>query len=908
MEDLNFIKSIDIKSIIKKETGLQFKKNFLSKCPFCDSGSKKSKTPAFSVKTNSNIFNCFACGKKGGVIEFVKYYKELSNSDAIKYIAEHYSNEPQMTKVPEPKTDLSKKVYAIKQNDKAPAVEYLKSRAIATEKLNGSTFYYDIFNNAVVFFDTEEKVINKRFIKPEPGKLKAINDKGSDLKNAIYDKTYQPGSNKVFIVEGVINALSLVGYSSLAIFSTGNQFKNVSKLKKYLQGKEVVLAFDNDPAGQKCTEYYLDFIRKNIEVETITQLNLPEKIDINDLLQDNELIEHLDNADNYLFLHGDITKQPLKQNSDNQDKDYKEFGFYVKNSRYFTKKAKGDHWLNVEISDCIFKFLYRLNNDAGTRLVKVQQTRINGKQKRELIEVSSDELSKEKFKKILYTKGFNFIGSTYNLDKIVMYNTHQELQANVIETLGQQTDQNIYFFSDCAINSKNEIVYPNSLGIIESSGTTYYLPTASPAYPENNKSNELTKFKYRSSDISFERFAELFYKSNQESGSVGIQFYILSLFRDIVFDCLDYFPYLYLYGEAGGGKTSYIDTVLALFGDKSKGHGLKNITQAGLSRIASQKRNGVIYYKEYKKDVPNYVEDYLKTGYDGQSRTLSLKGTGNQTVSFGIESAGIIDSNFLPTNETAVFDRMIILDFEKNNFTDEQTKAYLELKGYMNKGMAQITRELLKHRELFKEKFKETFYKALDYLKQTKELKKKFPRERIIQHIALVLTPYHILHEKISFPFSFEMLENTIITHAEKQNEKLYEFKPTTVFWQALSFFKGEYKVVKFKGDNKSEAHYVKAPIDENNGSIYIKTNKLNILYSYYARHCKAIGTEANNIDSFTELKSKLLSKNYEPYQDNSKGNRVGKNIRGLGYSFEFRYTTTNNSESICIDGQELDL
>ena len=38
MKNIEIIKSIDIKQIISKETGLQFKKDTLRKCPFYDSG------------------------------------------------------------------------------------------------------------------------------------------------------------------------------------------------------------------------------------------------------------------------------------------------------------------------------------------------------------------------------------------------------------------------------------------------------------------------------------------------------------------------------------------------------------------------------------------------------------------------------------------------------------------------------------------------------------------------------------------------------------------------------------------------------------------------------------------------------------------------------------------------------
>jgi hypothetical protein len=256
------------------------------------------------------------------------------------------------------------------------------------------------------------------------------------------------------------------------------------------------------------------------------------------------------------------------------------------------------------------------------------------------------------------------------------------------------------------------LVYPNSIGTISDNEKTFYLPTASPA--NVNKFSEIKQFKYRKGTIDFKKFAELFYHSNKENGSIGLQFYIIALFRDIIFDTLDFFPYLYLYGEAGAGKTAYVNILLGLFGDKSKGHGLKNISQPALSRIASQKRNTITYYKEYSKEVPNYVEDYLKTVYDGQSRTISNKGIGNETISFGVESAGIIDSNFLPTNETAIFTRMIILGFEETNFTSEQTAAFNELNEYRKTGLAQITKELLQYRMFFKDNFKEVFHQILD--------------------------------------------------------------------------------------------------------------------------------------------------------------------------------------------------
>ena len=78
----------------------------------------------------------------------------------------------------------------------------------------------------------------------ETGKPKAKNN--GTLNGSIYDKMYFPDFDTVFIQEGVINALSMVGCSSIAIFSTENKIRNPKVLQKYIQGKRVILAMRNN--------------------------------------------------------------------------------------------------------------------------------------------------------------------------------------------------------------------------------------------------------------------------------------------------------------------------------------------------------------------------------------------------------------------------------------------------------------------------------------------------------------------------------------------------------------------------------------------------------------------------------------------------------------------------------------
>ena len=61
-DNIELVKSIDIKTIISEETGLRFRKNFLESCPFCDSGKSKG---GKSSNAGGNSGNSGKSGKGG---------------------------------------------------------------------------------------------------------------------------------------------------------------------------------------------------------------------------------------------------------------------------------------------------------------------------------------------------------------------------------------------------------------------------------------------------------------------------------------------------------------------------------------------------------------------------------------------------------------------------------------------------------------------------------------------------------------------------------------------------------------------------------------------------------------------------------------------------------------------------
>jgi DNA primase len=80
MSDFETIKrSVNLRSIITTETGLQVKGHHLEVCPFCTG------KDCFAIK--EDYYKCFQCPASGDVFNFIQEFKEISSLQALKYLA-----------------------------------------------------------------------------------------------------------------------------------------------------------------------------------------------------------------------------------------------------------------------------------------------------------------------------------------------------------------------------------------------------------------------------------------------------------------------------------------------------------------------------------------------------------------------------------------------------------------------------------------------------------------------------------------------------------------------------------------------------------------------------------------------------------------------------------------------------
>ena len=287
--------------------------NYFGLCPF-----HSEKTPSFSVSPDKQIYHCFGCGKGGGVISFIMEIENLSFPEAVAFLARR-ANMP----LPEQENDRESKKRArmlalnrdaarfFYEQLQGPAGErardYMARRGITKATATGFGLgcapddwssleramrakgytdyelfdaglikkgrrggYYDSFRDRLMFpvIDVRGNVIGfsgrilgedgpKYLNSPET----LVFNKGSNLFALNLAKKSKSGY--ILLSEGNIDVVSLhqAGFdSAVASLGTSLTAEQARLISRYTG--EVIIAYDNDGAGQKAAQRAISILEK----------------------------------------------------------------------------------------------------------------------------------------------------------------------------------------------------------------------------------------------------------------------------------------------------------------------------------------------------------------------------------------------------------------------------------------------------------------------------------------------------------------------------------------------------------------------------------------------------------------------------------------------------------------------
>lgn len=282
--------------------------NIIAQCPFHKEGQERN--PSGGFRTEDGFFHCFGCGESR---PFYKVIEQIIRDDSIKWMNNYYSSEKREVSFI-PKKEVKKKerekidLFSTEEKNYVPEEElnkyarfhpYMKERKLTLEVIKKYKVGFDAETNSITFPVRDSKGnilfiarrnVNSKFFnypkdveKPLYGYFELLEEikKGKEVK-------------EIFITESIIDCLNLVGAGYDAVALNGVGSRHQIELIKKLPFRKVILALDNDEAGEKGKKN----IKQKVNNKIFYEVKIPDgKKDINDLTE-----EEIKNLNIQLFL------------------------------------------------------------------------------------------------------------------------------------------------------------------------------------------------------------------------------------------------------------------------------------------------------------------------------------------------------------------------------------------------------------------------------------------------------------------------------------------------------------------------------------------------------------------------------------------------------------------------------
>jgi len=486
-----------------------------------------------------------------------------------------------------------------------------------------------------------------------------------------------------------------------------------------------------------------------------------------------------------------------------------------------------------------------------------------------------------KFLNIVEEKGnYQFTGNAGDYSRLKAYLMDKMGDGRMIEVLGWQPE-GFFAFNNAAVDSK--VHHYSGFGGLEYNDENYYIRSANSIYANNhNKYKNQKKVLYVDSGIRFAEWNKQMNLVYKEPAMLMITFAVACLFSDHIFKIHGFFPMVFLYGEAGTGKTKMVEQIQTLFGTPQNAMPLTgaNTDKAQVRKFA-QFVNMLVFLEEFRNTADTKLTEMLKglhgrNGYE-RGNIESDYGTDSVPISSGV----VITGNDYPSNDP-LLTRLIVAEMNQNEFKDEERANFSKMQDMELEGYSSIIQEIIIHREYF----------VAEYFKTYKDVKKEVAFkmdglnlvDRNIENMSVLVTVYTVMFKKLAFSFSKKELFNALQEMMRKQSMKRDVGGEVSVFWEIFSqLMKDKLIPVIANEDYKIEGDW-----------IFIRFSR--VVNNYSQKHYlnyKKTGLTKNS------LRDKLM--NHNAFEANVKACRIGSST-STAMQFDLNKIDTESRDNILID------
>ncbi len=442
----------------------------------------------------------------------------------------------------------------------------------------------------------------------------------------------------------------------------------------------------------------------------------------------------------------------------------------------------------VRLSNFFLESLYHIKDESnGTRLFRM----VNKFNEAVEIEFRESELcSLTTFQQRVGSVG-NYIwrAKIDKLNNVKEYLYRGTRSAERVRKMGWDAVNGFFAFGNGVFNG-DRFLAVDELGIVETAPSrSFYIPATSKMYENNPEIYQFERLFIHEnrSGIKLYDFAVQLVKVFGDNAKIAFCYLLATLYRDVIFNRTRHFPILNLFGEKGTGKTTLATSLQSFFIHSVDPPNLGVTSVPAMNDRVSQAVNSLVVFDEYKNDLDVRKIAYLKGLWGGGGQTKKNQNTDGMAAQTIITTGIALCGQDKPTQDMALFTRVLFLAFSKTSFSKPERDAYEDLVAMCSLGNTHLTLEVLGHRQLFEKNFSNAYSLTKSELSKIVEGEK--IHDRIFGNWIIPLAAFRTLESVLSLPFSYNDLLTVAVAGMRLQNETAQESSEMGDFWEALQGF-----------------------------------------------------------------------------------------------------------------------
>ena len=464
----------------------------------------------------------------------------------------------------------------------------------------------------------------------------------------------------------------------------------------------------------------------------------------------------------------------------------RQFGLFVRENCYYAIGEEDED--SMRISNFIMEPLFHIEDESnGTRIFRMR----NIYNVCRVIELKESELcSLSNFQQKAGSLGnYVWLAKIDKLNRVKEYLYSKTDTAERIRKLGWNGTKGFFAFGN-GILVEGAFRNVDDLGIVRGvNGKAFYIPATSKIYLHNQEIFQFERLMVHENrnGVKLHDYVSRLMDVFGENASIAFCYLLSTLFRDIIFRRTRHFPILNLFGEKGTGKTTLATSLQSFFLHGIDPPNLGVTSVPAMNDRVSQAVNTLVVLDEYKNDLDIRKIAYLKGLWGGGGQTKKNTNTDGMAAQTIVTTGVALCGQDKPTQDMALYTRVIFLAFSKTSFNQMEKRHYEDLVALCNLGLTHLTVEILTHRELFEKNFSEIYSSTKREL--AAKLENETIHDRIFGNWVIPLAAFRTLETVIDVPFGYTELFETAVKGIRNQNELAQESSEVADFWNMLQGF-----------------------------------------------------------------------------------------------------------------------